>query len=133
MDLIEADLLDAEPFDRRAERSQQCALHVQLPRSGEELGGDDRRGSPVRGTVLGQHPADDALALAVAVDLGRVEERDSGVETGVPGFTDGLLAQVRVIAAHAPRGLVAPRPRADAERRDRDGRASQRDRCRRHG
>jgi len=80
MDLIQLDLLDPEPFDRRAERSQQCALHVHLPRSGEELGGNERCSCPVRGTVLGHQPSDDALALAAAIHIGRVDERDSGVE-----------------------------------------------------
>ena len=83
-----------------------------------------------------KQPPDDALALAAAVDLGRVEEDDPGLDAGLPGVADRRLGERLVVAAHAPHALVAPRPRADPERRDRDVGPGQRDpiaRLRRRG
>ena len=85
---------------------------------GMNFDGDDD--AVADGGVRGQEAADDALALAAAVDLGRVEEDDAGLDAGLPGLADRRFGEGLVVAAHAPDALVAPGPRADAERRDGD-------------
>ena len=77
--------------------------------------------------LVRQQAADDALALAAAIDLGRVEEDDAGLDAGLPGIEDRLLAVRRVVAAHAPGALVTPGPGTDPEGRHRDVRAAQGD------
>ncbi len=77
--------------------------------------------------VGGEQAADDALALAAPVDLGRVEEHDAGLDAGLPGVPDGRLGERLVVAAHAPGALVAPGPGAHAEGRDGDVGAGQGD------
>ena len=101
----------------RAADSERGA-HVHLPRARHELRGDDD--AVAHAGVGGEQAADDALALAAAVDLGRVEEDDARLDAGLPGLADGRLGQRLVVAAHAPGALVAPGPGPDAEGRDGD-------------
>ena len=80
-----------------------------------------------RARIGREQAADDALALAAAVDLGRVEEHDTGLDAGLPRVVDGRLGERLVVAAHAPGALVAPGPGPDAKGWDGDVRAGQRD------
>src|SRR5690606_37705964 len=83
--------------------------------------------------VGGQQAPDDALALAAAVDLGGVEERQPRLEGGVPGLADGGFGEGGVVAAHPPGALVAPGPGADPERGDGGRAAGERDEVVGHG
>jgi hypothetical protein len=113
VDLVQVDPVGAESIDRRSQRPAQRTLHAELPRERHELGGEHE---PVAsGLVVADEAADDLFAPAVAVDLGRVDQRDPRGERRVPRFAYRRLGQVVVVAAHAPGRLVAPRPRAETE------------------
>src|SRR5580700_6742048 len=76
--------------------------------------------------MAAEHPADDAFALTAAVDLGRVEQGDAGVDGGVPCLLDRTHGEIGVVAAHTPGGTVTPGPGADTQQGNRDVAAGQR-------
>ncbi len=125
VDLVEVDHVDPQPLPRLAGGRQQRGAHVELPRARHELRRDDE--AVAHGRVGGEQATDDPLALAAAVDLGRVEEDDARRDARFPGLADGRFREGLVVATHAPRALVAPGPRPDAERRDGDIGAGQLD------
>jgi hypothetical protein len=95
VDLIEVNRRQTEPVQRSSQGLQKCPADLQLPRR-HGLGGDDDGGSPLG--ITGQHCADDPFAFSSAVHLGRVEQRDSGIDRGVPCLLDRVTREVRVVA-----------------------------------
>ena len=129
VDLVQVHRVDTQTVAGGADRREQRIGHVQLPRRRHELGGQHDVVTSRKALVVpGQQPADDALALPLAVHLGRVEERGARDHAGVPRLRDGALGQCRVVAAHPPGGTVTPGPGADTERRDHHLRSCQRER-----
>ena len=81
-------------------------LGVLLRHAAPHLRRDER---PLTGK-LREHAADQALAAAVAVDVGGVDERDAGLERGLNRLDAVALADVAPVAAELPR--------AEADARD---------------
>jgi hypothetical protein len=83
MELVQVDRLDPEPgqariallADRLGRRAGSGDLSGLLVEEVAELGGDDYLVTPA-----GEGLSDDTLAVAGAVNVGGVEERDAGVE-----------------------------------------------------
>lgn len=90
------------------------------PGKGEELAGEDEAGLEVgRGQGgVGTELGDEALRLAVAVDLGRVEEEEVVLAERGPGALEVFGGRGRGVV---PGAGVAPGPGADAQRREGDG------------
>ena len=94
--LVQVDRLDAEPLERAldggadvgAGSHRRAVRHRRRQLGVPELGGDDR-GVAASAQRLAQHPL--AQAELLAVDVGRVEERDAGVERGVDDRRRALL------------------------------------------
>ena len=100
MDLVEIDVIGAEPVQARLERAGYARRRRTAGQA--ELGGDlDLR--PARA----QGPADEVLGLAVAVGLGGIEEGDAGID----GRIDHRRGAPRI---QAPAEIVA----SDPDRRD---------------
>ena len=100
-------------LDRADDPAARTALAVGVvAHRAEELGGQDDVVAPAAGERL----ADDLLGLALAVDVGGVDEVDPGVQRGVDD-PDGL-----VVVSVAPR---AEHHRAQAELADRNAGASE--------
>ena len=111
VDEVDVDVIELEPLQAALERlvwrirRVDVVLHVHG--GAEPFGLDDEA---VSRQALDQL-SDDALRLAAAVGLGRVDEVDAGVVELAPGGLDGW----ELLFLVAPGALVAPRPGADAD------------------
>ena len=123
VDLVEVDRSHAQALHGGLQRLHEGSADVDLPGEGHELGGDDHLVRPPG--VLGPQGPYDALALALPVDFGGVEEGDAGIDGGVPGVANRVPGQFGVVATHPPGGAVAPRPGSHPQRRDGDVRTAQ--------
>ena len=102
VDLVEIDARHLQPSQRGPKRLQQGAPDVHLPGRRHELGGQHDRRRP--GRVVATQLPDDPFALTPAVDLGRVEQGDAGIDGGVPGAFDRRHGQI---------GSYPPMPQVD--------------------
>ena len=107
--LHEVEPLDPEVLARAVvplAEARRRVLGVLLRHAAPHLRRDER---PLTGK-LREDAADQALAAAVAVDVGGVDERDAGLERGLDRLDAVALADVAPVAAELPR--------AEADARD---------------
>ena len=97
MDLVEVDIVGAEPLQARLDRvhdvaARRAAVVGALADGAEGLGGEHEVGARAAG--IGQRPAGDLLRQAFGIDVGGVDEVDAGVERAGDDAVGGRLVEV---------------------------------------
>ena len=107
--LVEVDVVGAEPAERALRPPAGCSRASRGRHRCRRGPGPSRTWSPIT-TLLataGEEAAEEVLARAVAVALGRVEERDAGLERGLDDRAARAGSSMR-----QPK-VLQPRPTAD--------------------
>ena len=123
MDLVQVDVVEPEPLERRVDRGEDVLAPEPAPvLAGHRLAVHLRRDDVLlaRAEQLAEHPPGEHLALAAVVDVGGVEEDDAALDCA-PDDRLGLVLAERPGPLLA--GAEAHHPEADT--RDAQARAAE--------